>query len=264
MSPARGLPTDGLTATLVLVRHGQSTWIAEGRFQGRADPPLSTLGEEQAARVAARLGASRGGDPMPPTAPHALWSSPLGRARGTAGHMAALPGWPSVRTADGLAEIGQGEWEGQPSAVVAERWPDLLAGWRRDPTAHHAPGGEALPDVDVRIRAALVDVLQDLRSAGSLATADPQAPAPSPVPGYAPAATTRPWAVVVAHDGVLRLALLSLLGLPLDAFWRLPFVLCGITAVTIDGGASALRAHNLAEHLDGPVGQPEIARPGAL
>jgi broad specificity phosphatase PhoE len=68
----------------------------------------------------------------------------------------------------------------------------------------------------------------------------------------------------VAHDGVLRLALLALLGLPLGAFWRVPFVLCGITIVTIDGGATALRAHNLAEHLDGPVGQPEVARPGAL
>ena len=70
--------------------------------------------------------------------------------------------------------------------------------------------------------------------------------------------------MVVAHDGVLRLALLALLGLPLAAFWRLPIVLCGITVVTIDEGATALRAHNLAEHQDGPFGLPEAARPGAL
>jgi probable phosphoglycerate mutase len=264
VSPEGDLATDGLTATLVLVRHGQSTWIAEGRFQGQADPPLSALGEEQAARVAARLGGPRGGDPMPPTAPHALWSSPLGRARSTARHMAALPDWPTIRTAAGLREIGQGEWEGQPSKAVAERWPELLAGWRRDPATHHAPGGEALADVDVRIRAALRQVLEDLRSADTRPAADPHAPAASPVPGYASATTARPWALVVAHDGVLRLALLALLGLPLGAFWRVPFVLCGITIVTIDGGATALRAHNLAEHLDGPVGQPEVARPGAL
>ena len=42
-------------ATLVLVRHGQTTWVAESRFQGSADPPLSTIGESQAAAVAARL-----------------------------------------------------------------------------------------------------------------------------------------------------------------------------------------------------------------
>ena len=29
---------------VLLIRHGQSTWNAEGRWQGRADPPLSELG----------------------------------------------------------------------------------------------------------------------------------------------------------------------------------------------------------------------------
>ena len=49
---------DGLDATLVLVRHGESTYIAEGRFQGRADSPLTEIGERQAALVAARLAAA--------------------------------------------------------------------------------------------------------------------------------------------------------------------------------------------------------------
>ena len=44
-----------LVATLVLVRHGESTWVAEGRFQGRQDPPLSELGQQQAQLVANRL-----------------------------------------------------------------------------------------------------------------------------------------------------------------------------------------------------------------
>jgi phosphoserine phosphatase len=257
------LSTVGLTASLVLVRHGQSTWIAEGRFQGQADPPLSPLGDEQANRLAERLAAPRGGDPVPAAAPHAIWSSPLGRARATAGRLAAIPAWPAIRTLDGLLEIGQGEWEGQPASVVAERWPEALAGWRRDPAIHHAPGGEALPDVDVRIRAALAHVLDDLRSVTGPAA--PDRPPASPVPGYAPASADRPWAVVVAHDGVLRLALLALLDLPLGSFWRLPFVLCGLSVVTLDGGAAALRAHNLAEHLKGmAAGPPERARPGAL
>jgi len=264
-----GPPTEGLTALLVLVRHGQSTWIAEGRFQGQADPPLSALGEAQAARVAARLGEPRETDPMPPTAPLALWSSPLARAQATARHLAALPAWPPIRTAAGLREIGQGEWEGQPTTTVAERWPDALAGWRRDPTTHHAPGGEALADVDLRVREVLDQVLHDLRPlAARPATGAPgAAPSPSPVPGYAASAASaapRPWAVIVAHDGVLRLALLALLGLPLSAFWRLPFVLCGISVATIDAGAVALRAHNLAEHLGEPIGLSETPRPGAL
>jgi probable phosphoglycerate mutase len=263
VSDAPGLSTAGLTASVVLVRHGQSTWIAEGRFQGQADPPLSSLGVEQASRLAARLAGERGGDPMPAAPPQAIWSSPLGRARATADHLAAIAAWPAVQTLDGLMEIGQGEWEGQPASVVADRWPDALAGWRRDPTIHHAPGGEALPDVDVRIRASLGRVLDDLRSVTDAAGAG--GPSGSPVPGYTPASADRPWAVVVAHDGVLRLALLALLDLPMGSFWRLPFVLCGVSVVTLDGGAVALRAHNLAEHLSGTAAGPaERARPGAL
>ena len=128
---------------------------------------------------------------------------------------------------------------------------------------HHAPGGEALPDVDFRIRAALERILDDLRSA--VGPQGPDGPAGSPVPGYGPASADRPWAVVVAHDGVLRLALLALLDLPMASFWRLPFVLCGMSVVTVDGGAAALRAHNLADHLKGmAAGPPERARPGAL
>ena len=117
--------------------------------------------------------------------------------------------------------------------------------------------------MDVRIRAALERVLDDLRSAAGPVGSD--LPPGSPVPGYASGSADRPWAVVVAHDGVLRLALLALLDLPLVSFWRLPFVLCGMSVVTLERGSAALRAHNLAEHLKGSAaGPPERARPGAL
>ena len=76
----------GVTGTLVLVRHGESTWIAEGRFQGRQDPPLSELGVRQAGLVAGRL-AERGEQtplPIPPGPPIGIWHSPLDRAATTA------------------------------------------------------------------------------------------------------------------------------------------------------------------------------------
>jgi hypothetical protein len=62
-----------------------------------------------------------------------------------------------------------------------------------------------------------------------------------------------PWLVAVAHDGLLRLVLLDLLGLPLQAFWSFPFLLCGVTIVEIRAGVARLRAHNLADHLHGLV-----------
>ena len=72
-----------------------------------------------------------------------------------------------------------------------------------------------------------------------------------PVPGYAStgASAPAPWAVLVAHDGVFRLALLSLLDLPYERFWSVPFNLCAITVVDVHDGSATLRAHNLSEHL---------------
>jgi len=259
--PGRLVP-DGLEATLALIRHGRSTWIEEGRFQGRGDPPLSPLGERQAAALAARLAARDRLDPLPAGPPRVLWTSPLRRARATAEHLAALPGWPAARPEAGLLELGQGPWEGLPAAEVAQRWPEELAAWRRDPAAHHAPGGEPVGMADERVRGALRVVLDDL-------VGPPAAPAVarSPVDGYETAPLDHPWACVVAHDGVLRLALLALLDLPVGAFWRFPFVLCGLTVVEIHGGRGMLRAHALAEHLaaaGAAPATPSSDRPGAL
>lgn len=272
MSDPGSLLPEGLSATLALARHGRSTWIDEGRFQGRGDPPLSALGERQAAALAERLAAGGRLDPLPANPPRAIWSSPLRRARSTAEALAAIPGWPPVRPEAGLLELDQGAWEGELAAEVARRWPDELAGWRRDPVAHHAPGGEPVIKADRRVRAALEPILADLlaattRVSGSPAPPAPPAPARSPVPGYGGPAVEGPWAVVVAHDGILRLALLALLDLPLAAFWRFPFGLCSLTIVELHAGTPTLRAHGLAEHLAGLTdvpSAPEVARPGAL
>lgn len=261
--PALRLPA-GLAATLVLVRHGESTWIAEGRFQGRLDPPLSPLGTRQASLVAERL--ARRGDgiplPIPAGAPVGVWHSPLSRAAETARAIAgAQPDSAALLSTHGLTEIAQGEWEGQPHAVVSTRWAEELALWRRSPTTHHAPGGEPLVAAAARVAAALAEIVATLvAESGSRETppSDSAAATPparwDPVPGYPSGpvpdgAPVEPWAVLVAHDGIFRLALLSLLGVPYERFWSFPFNLCAITVVALHEGVAALRAHNLSEHL---------------
>jgi broad specificity phosphatase PhoE len=67
--------TDHQATTLFLVRHGQSEWNRDGRFQGQGDSPLTALGHAQVCRVAQRLQSE-------PVA--ALYSSDLGRAWQTA------------------------------------------------------------------------------------------------------------------------------------------------------------------------------------
>ena len=238
-----------VTGTLVLVRHGESTWIAENRFQGRQDPPLSELGRRQADLVASRLAQRTEQTPLPiPSGPPVgIWHSPLSRAADTAHRIAqAQPVPVHAQALDGLTEIAQGDWEGMPHAEVRTRWATELAAWRRTPASHHAPGGEPLAEASARVASALTQITGTLLIGPSGREYDP-------VPGYrtssSAAADPESWVVVVAHDGIFRLTLLRLLGLPLERFWSFPFNLCAISVVTLHEGVPALRAHNLSEHL---------------
>lgn len=256
----------GFSGTLVLVRHGESTWVAEGRFQGRGNPPLSPLGMRQAELVADRLSRRDEQTPLPIPAgqPRGIWHSPLDRAAETARIIADhQPSSVELHPTEGLTEIAQGDWEGKPQAEVRARWPAELAAWRRTPATTHAPGGEPLLDAAARVRRGLTEMLAQLSpptgpdsgvTVGSDEASPPSTLRESPVPGYpaaVPLSGTPPerWATLVAHDGVFRLVLINLLGLPLERFWSFPFNLAAITVVALHEGVAALRAHNLSDHL---------------
>ena len=254
MTPAPLHVPAGLNATLVLVRHGESTFIAEGRFQGRLDPPLSPLGIRQAGLVADRLARSDAANPLPIPGgpPLAIWHSPLARAAATARAIADAQGpHAAINAVEALTEIAQGDWEGLPIAEVKARFGPELAAWRRTPATNYAPGGEALVDAATRVSGALSAIVAELAATtGKVASRERD-----PVPGYPGAALadgTRgdPWAVLVAHDGIFRLALLTLLGVSLERFWSFPFNLCAITVVALHEGVAVLRAHNLSDHLE--------------
>ena len=236
---------NGLDATLVLVRHGESEYIVEGRFQGQADSPLSAAGRTQAALVAARLADLQRPPalPIPIGPPREIVHSPLARAAQTAEAIAtALEGVAAARPDAGFTEIGQGEWEGLHRDEIRARFGARLDDWRSRPTEVWAPGGESLAGVAARVRPALETALGRLSSATATQPADP-------VAGYPGARATGPWTAIVAHDGVFKVVLLTLFDLPLDRFWMWSFDLCGITVVDLRAGRPVLRAHNLTEHL---------------
>lgn len=112
----------------LLARHGQSTWNADGRWQGRADPPLSELGERQAAdaivvlheRAASGLSVDR------------IWASTLLRARRTAEIIAAGLAL-AVEVDHRLQEVDAGEWTGLTRAEIEADWPRYLGEHRRPP-----------------------------------------------------------------------------------------------------------------------------------
>jgi broad specificity phosphatase PhoE len=53
----------------------------------------------------------------------------------------------------------------------------------------------------------------------------------------------------VGHDGIFKVLLLTLFGLPLEQFWMWSFDLCGISVVEFRAGRPVVRAINLTEHL---------------
>ena len=160
-------PPGGPRGELVLLRHGESTSIVEGRFQGRLETPLSPLGERQAALAGGR------GSPGPPTrrgpgpGPAAGRDRPFaararrghrGRGRGRA-RRGPRRGRPRRCARARALEIGQGDWEGLHRDEVEARYPAELAAWRRPAGRANAPGGESLRAARRRVRDALEDVV---------------------------------------------------------------------------------------------------------
>jgi broad specificity phosphatase PhoE len=121
-----------MPTTILLLRHGQSTWNAEGRWQGWSDPPLSPLGESQAEEAAGRL-AEAGAT--------AVVTSDLVRARTTGRILAGALGLGPPTEDRDLREYDVGDWEGLTRPEIEAGWPDQLAAWREGRLLA-TPGGE--------------------------------------------------------------------------------------------------------------------------
>jgi probable phosphoglycerate mutase len=100
---------------VLLVRHGQSEWNADGRWQGQADPPLTELGQAQAFHAARSLGVV-----------DAIVASDLQRAADTAARISNELGvGPLVLDTD-LRERYAGEWSGLTRKEIDQGWPGYL------------------------------------------------------------------------------------------------------------------------------------------
>jgi probable phosphoglycerate mutase len=115
------------------IRHGETGWNREHRFQGQSDPPLNDTGHAQAARLGVRLAAA------PATR---LVSSDLQRARQTA-HPVAQAWGVSVVTRPGLREQAFGELEGWTVERVQREQPALWSRWLQQDADFAVPGGES-------------------------------------------------------------------------------------------------------------------------
>jgi len=132
--------------TLLLVRHGETDWNRDGRWQGHSDTHLNAVGREQAARLADEID---GVD--------VVYASDLARARETAETLAEPLGL-DVQLDGRLRERSFGAWEGKTGPEIEAEFPDAHARW----LTGHGPGAddaEPFADFGARVGSFLEEVL---------------------------------------------------------------------------------------------------------
>ena len=128
-----------MPTTIVLVRHGETDWNRERRYQGHADTPLNEAGRRQAVELA---------EVLRDVGLTAVYTSPLRRAAETADIVAGRLGL-EAEELEALREVDVGDWQGLTVDEVKARFPDRLdvawrSGWQNGET-HDELSARVLP-----------------------------------------------------------------------------------------------------------------------
>jgi broad specificity phosphatase PhoE len=173
---------------LVCVRHGQTAWNAERRFQGHTDIPLDDEGRAQAQSLAVHLRDESFDIAV---------TSDLDRAATTAGLICAGRAIAVERDPE-LREMRFGAWEGLTWNEIVARWPELATAHETSPRTYTPEGGETYEELGARVMRALARITDRLAPDGR--------------------------ALVVSHAGVMHALVRGLLGAEAEASMRIRFL----------------------------------------
>jgi glucosyl-3-phosphoglycerate phosphatase len=208
----------GGAARLVLIRHGETSWNRDGRFQGHGGSGLNERGVEQAERTAAYLTRV-----LPEVA--YIARSDLQRVEETAAYMERRMRAAEVLVDKRLREIDVGWWSGKLRSEISEQDPDVAA-WVRGEDVRRG-GGETFADLRTRV-CEVVDELFGRLEDGETG-------------------------IVFTHGGPIRVAVTAALGLPAGAERRLePVANCALSALHRHAGRVSLAVDNSVGHLTDP------------
>ena len=211
---------------LIVVRHGETDWNREQRFQGQIDVPLNATGHEQANRLGAALVGERF---------DLLVSSDLQRARQTAAPLQRARAQALTALA-GLREQSFGVLEGLDVPAIKARHPALWAQWLRHDADLALPEGESTRQFHARVLAA-VDGLAREHEGRTL--------------------------VLVTHGGVLDMLWRTVHGLPLHGPRECAIPNTGINRLRWRGGTLDIVRWAEDAHLQGLPEQPSTRPQGA-
>ncbi len=168
---------------LILIRHGETPWTRERRYQGRSDTSLTAQGIRQSKKAAKKLRTF---------GIQVLYSSSLKRARQTAGVISKMTRLP-LRIDPRLNELSFGRWEGVRAVDLLKRKDPVFLQWSRGRIVT-PPGGESLRHLRLRVSKFLKECLR--RHKGKTVA-------------------------LVSHGGPIKVFIFTALGLPLRSLWSL-------------------------------------------
>jgi len=194
----KNIPTQIGNSRIVLVRHGETDWNREGRFQGQIDIPLNETGRAQASKASQYLKEIKFTKAI---------SSSLKRPSETAEIILGKESNLKIKKIDKLVEISHGLWEGKLDKEIEKDWHEMLETWKKEPEKVIMPEGESIQNVSERSILAWEIICK--------------------------AQKENDVTLVVAHDAVNKTILCHLLGLDYSNIWMIKQGNGGINVIDI-------------------------------
>jgi probable phosphoglycerate mutase len=170
-----------MSLTLYLLRHGETIYSKTGGFCGELDPELTENGLEMAAAFAESYKSLNW---------NAVYVSPMRRTIATASPLCNAIGV-EMQLRDGLKEIRYGEWEGQTTEFVKEKYADDYVRWLTEPAWNPPTGGETSVQIASRSSPVISEIEGKYKGGNVL---------------------------VVSHKATIRIILCALLGIDIGRY----------------------------------------------
>ncbi len=204
---------------IFLVRHGETNWNKEGRFQGQINIPLNNNGKDQAKKASEYLKEINF---------NKAFSSSMDRPYETAQIILQNKSDLGITKIEELIEISHGLWEGKLENEIKEQWPELLKNWHEKPEEVIMPEGECIEEVSKRSVKAWEEICL--------------------------AQNNKDLTLLVAHDAVNKTLICNILGIDFSNIWMIKQGNGGITIIDLFDDPQkdhVISAFNITTHLGG-------------